>query len=511
MLDSLVRLPHSKVSSIQDEAGKSLTEEKDIIKRWIEYCSKLYNHPIQGDPEDLSVPGLDLAIRALAIFVDSLVITLPKKGNLQLCSNYRTISLISHPSKVMLKVLLNRLKPQAENIIAKKQAGFREERSTTEQIFKLIILCEKLTPETCEWFQTTVGVRQGCLLSPTLFNIFLERIMTEALDEHEGSVSIGDRTITNLRSADDIDGLAGEEQELRDFVNRLNTTSTEYGIEMSAEKTKIMPNNPHGIISDITIKYLRVAISDEGSGPEIRTRIAQTTATLAKLKPIWKNKNVTEIKVKTISNFLYACESSTLIAELERKIQAVEMRCYRRTLGISFRVHVTNEAVRKIITDQPSEDENYSGMATSGMVKTILQGTVKSGRRRGRRKKKWIDNIKEWTDADFASTQVQSKDREQWRELSTPDARPSVTVYALGFGPPLLFLRYHPRIHLFCCRPSRPPPICAPILLPSVSCDADCSRKSSLSMAGAPHVFTRGSNYIEKKNTLNMRNGEIPV
>ena len=73
----------------------------------------------------------------------SLVITLPKKGNLQQCQNYRTISLISHPSKVMLKIILNRLKPQAEKIIAEEQAGFRAGRSTTEQIFNLRILCEK--------------------------------------------------------------------------------------------------------------------------------------------------------------------------------------------------------------------------------------------------------------------------------------------------------------------------------------------------------------------------------
>ncbi|WP_419615222.1 reverse transcriptase domain-containing protein, partial [Thiolapillus sp.] len=65
-----------------------------------------------------------------------------------------------------------------------------------------------------DWFRTTVGVRQGCLLSPTLFNIFLERITTDALEDHEGTVSIGGRTITNLRFADDIDGLAGEEEEL---------------------------------------------------------------------------------------------------------------------------------------------------------------------------------------------------------------------------------------------------------------------------------------------------------
>jgi len=76
-------------------------------------------------------------------WTQSLVITLPKKGNLQIWQNYCTISLISHPSKIMLKVLLNRLKPQAEEIIAEEQAGFRAGRSTTEQIFNLRVLCEK--------------------------------------------------------------------------------------------------------------------------------------------------------------------------------------------------------------------------------------------------------------------------------------------------------------------------------------------------------------------------------
>ena len=82
-------------------------------------------------------------------WTQSLIITLPKKGNLQLCRNYRTISLISHSSKVTLKVILNRLKPQAEEIIAEEQAGFRAGRSTTEQIFNLRILCTSNISRIC--------------------------------------------------------------------------------------------------------------------------------------------------------------------------------------------------------------------------------------------------------------------------------------------------------------------------------------------------------------------------
>ena len=98
---------------------------------------------------------------------------------------------------------------------------------------------------------STVGVRQGCLLLPTLFNIFLERITTDALEGHEGTVSIKGRA-TNLRFADDIDRLAGEE-ELAKLVERLDKASTACGMEISAEKTKMMTNTTSGINKKIKV------------------------------------------------------------------------------------------------------------------------------------------------------------------------------------------------------------------------------------------------------------------
>ena len=90
-----------------------------------------------------------------------MVIALPKKGNLQQCQNHRTISLVSHISKVTLKFILNRLKPQAEKIIAEEQAGFTAGMSTTEQIFNLRILCEKYLQHQQDLYRVFIDLKKA--------------------------------------------------------------------------------------------------------------------------------------------------------------------------------------------------------------------------------------------------------------------------------------------------------------------------------------------------------------
>ena len=196
--------------------------------------------------------------------------------------------------------------------------------------------------------------------------------------------------------------MAWQEGELADLVEGLDKTSTAFSMHINAEKTKLMTNNTNGFSTDIRVngkkldcvnrfKYLGAIIADEGSKPEILARIAQATAALAKLKTIWNDRNIalsSKIRLMhslVMSIFMYACESWTLTADTERRIQAMEMRCLRKLLGITYRDHISNEEVRNRIRHAigPQEDLlttvkrrklKWYGHITrsSGLSKTIL-------------------------------------------------------------------------------------------------------------------------------------------
>jgi len=152
-------------------------------------------------------------------------------------------------------------------------------------------------------------------------------------------------------------------------------------------------------------------------------------------KSIWKDQNISlQTKMKLLyaliySIFLYACESWTLTAELQRKIQTTELRCLRRVLGIPYNTHTTEE-VRRTITQHVNHYEDLLTIVkkrklrwyghvirSNGLSKTILQGTVQGKRKRGRQKRKWTHNITEWTKKTFAETQAVAHNPELWTRL----------------------------------------------------------------------------------------------
>ena len=182
-------------------------------------------------------------------------------------------------------------------------------------------------------------------------------------------------------------------------------------MEISAWKTMLLTNNTSGIeikvngqkLETVTsFKYLGWVITDEDSKPEILSRIAQTAAALTRRKPVWNDRsisvssNVQLMHSLVTSIFLYACESWTLMAKLQSRIQAMEMRCYCKILCISYKDHVTNEEVHVKIQQAtgPHKDltivkrrklQWYGHVScSSGLANTILQGTLKRGRRQGR-------------------------------------------------------------------------------------------------------------------------------
>lgn len=314
-LKQLTRTQQPTTTIIEDKHGSLLTEKAAITKRWTEYCHELYNPAIRPDPnrltnamksssecEDAPIlqeedeeavkrlkisksPGIDnipaelwkhggqesiIALTNICQkiwetkqwpqkWTQSLITPIPRKGNSRQCQNYRTISLICHASKVMLRIILNRMRSKAEETLAEEPAGFRPKRSTIEHIFNVRLLIEKhlqhqhdlyhnfidfkkafdrvwheglwqvlrnynnniiqviqalytdsssavlINNSLGEPFKTSIGIRQGRLLSPVLVNVFLENIIDEALQDFHTSISIGGRPISNLRFTDDID------------------------------------------------------------------------------------------------------------------------------------------------------------------------------------------------------------------------------------------------------------------------------------------------------------------
>ena len=219
------------------------------------------------------------------------------------CSNYHTIALISHASKIKLKILQVRLQQYMNRELLDVQAGFGKSRGARDQIASLLCIIEKarefqkkiffyfcfidyakvfdcvdhkklwkilkemgipdhltcllrnLYPGqeatvrtghgTTDWFQLGKGVHQVCILSPCLFNSYAEYIMRNAgLDEAQAGIKIARRNINNLRYADDTTLIAESEEEPKSLLMKVKEESEKVGLKLNTQETKIMASGP---------------------------------------------------------------------------------------------------------------------------------------------------------------------------------------------------------------------------------------------------------------------------
>lgn len=344
----------------------------------------------------------------------AVICKVPKKGDKLECRNWRGISLLSHVEKMYERILEKRLRETVEEKLEEGQYGFRPERGTTDAIFSLKMLMEKrwewdkpvyiafidlekafdrlprrILWETLEdprydvdrlliravkslfskcvsavrtpirednWFEVNAGVRQGGVISPLLFILFMDRCMKD--------LNLGEGIIT-LAYADDIALVAEHPTELQNALNAWNIALKRANMKINTNKTEIMMVARQKEDIEICLegkklklveefKYLGVKVDEKcHMETEIRYRIQCYSNNLGILHPLMREKliprQVKAIIYKTILRpvLTYGSETWTLTDRMKSKIQAAEMRVLRMIKGVTRCDRLRNEDIRK--------------------------------------------------------------------------------------------------------------------------------------------------------------------
>ena len=192
-----------------------------------------------------------------------------------------------------------------------------------------------------------MGSRQGCILSPDLFNIYIENIMSLALDKTIGvSVLVSGHLFNNLQFVDDIALLVGSADDLQHLLDSVSLVSPTYGMEISGLKTQTMcMSKDHKALSIklyendleqvIEFTYLGSCMSENNSSnADVCTRITKALSSFERLQSVWKDKEVPLItKVKLLQTLVfpiisYACEMWTLKVDVTHRLEAFEITVY---------------------------------------------------------------------------------------------------------------------------------------------------------------------------------------
>ncbi len=403
------------------------------------------------------------------------IIPIHKKGDTADCANYRPISLLPHA----YKTVHTRIKRREEEIYGEEQAGFRSGRGTTDHIFTLTQIIEKRWEKAqntycafidfkqafdsvhregmmrvmrswgfqeslvraieelygnttarvrkadvvTETFPTTRGVIQGCPLSPHLYNLYLERVMLEALEEEEGGVEVSGVKFTNMRYADDIVIVAKTRDDLQRMLEKTEEQCKRFKLEINKNKTKSMKIAREREVLNVRLgtgeieqvqdfKYLGVNIGEKGKTEKsVRERIGMGQRAFGRLKKIWRSNTVSmHLKLRLLSAIvipttLYGAECWILSKAEEKKLLDFQMKCPRRICGISWEDRVRNEEVRRrtgqsvtILDRQKDMQRRWFGhvvrMSGERWPNIVMHGRVDGTRPRGRPGDTWRKKFK---------------------------------------------------------------------------------------------------------------------
>ena len=430
----------------------------------------------------------------------SIFINIPKKAKTTECSDYRIISVMSHVIKLLMKIILERIKGKITMEIADTQTGFQKDKGTREGIFNLRMLIErclevnkdiflcfidytkafdsinhnklieslekteidgkdlriianlyknqfssiKINGELTESFEVQKGVRQGCVLSPLLYNLYSEQIFKD-LEKFNG-IKIGGINYTNLRYADDTVLVGDSEPALQELINEINKRGQKLGLNINIQKTKCMrisrlerkrmPKltiNKQNIEQVKSFVYLGHLITDDGKClQEIKIRIELARNTFAKMQSIISSRKLTIetrkrlIKCYVWSTMLYGAETWTLNKEAEKRIEAFEMWVFRRILKIPWTAKMKNEELLGVMDCKRSllDSIKYRKTVYFGHVvkhqssqKIFLEGKIEGRKGRGRPRKTWYKNIEDWTGMKFQDGSRIAQNRRSFKSI----------------------------------------------------------------------------------------------
>ena len=300
--------------------------------------------------------------------------------------------------------------------------------------------------EDSQSFKIEKGVRQGCVLSPVFFNMYSEELINEALQDETGLVLNG-VVINNIRFVDDTVLLANTEEDLQRQVDKVNESCATFGMELNAKKTKVMvmekqpgtkitiKSNGIALEQVNKFKYLGTFVTaDTRCMQEIKRRIGIAKKSFWELKELMKSNVNMKTKKRLLNSYIfslltYGCEAWTVGREAERKINAFETWCYRRILKISWVSKTTNKQVFDRINERPTLLKKIAKRKSSffghivrsqnrNLFVNIMEGFIDGKKSKGRPRRMWIDDIKEWTNIkEYGKLKRKAQCREKWRSM----------------------------------------------------------------------------------------------